>query len=227
MKVKVYLALFALFLFALLYFGLETPSFFPIKKVEVHADFERVSKKEVTNIVSPLIAKGGIRTSSSELEKELTRLTWVKEARVTRLWPNEIKITIVEKKPYARWGETALLSHQGERLLVDDIDRFKSLPLLQGEDGQELLVLGEYKNISQIFSKIGQVVVSYQVSNHFTRSLKLENGVIINLGHQEAEVRLRRFIEVYFAMFHDKFNNISYIDLRYPKGVAVRYREKT
>ena len=64
------------------------------------------------------------------------------------------------------------------------------------------------------------------MSPRFSRQLELANGVVIDLGQQTVETRLNRFIDVYFAMFHDKFDNISYIDLRYPKGLALRYKDE-
>jgi cell division protein FtsQ len=209
----------------LLSFYTTSDVFLPFKKVEVHADFKQVSKDNFIAVSSQFVSKGILRASLGQLKQQFEQNKWIQSVEISRQWPSGLKIVLIEKKPIARWGEKELMDSNGERLTPNSLGDFESLPQLIGEDGQELLVLKEYQNISQIFDKIGQKVIEYEVTNRFSRQLKLSNGITINIGQQSAEQRLSRFIDVYFAMFHDKFDNISYIDLRYPKGLAVRFRK--
>lgn len=206
------------------YFVLLKADYFPIRKVKVHAPFLEVSADEIKKLASPFLASGFFHLSNTKLEKKLSDLSWVEKVSVQRTYHWGVIITLTEKKAVARWGSDFVISAKGEILKPKTMAPFNDLPLLIGEKGNEKLVVREYQNIAHIFNRIGQKVSMYRVSPRFSRELTLASGVTIDLGKQAAETRLNRFIDVYFAMFHDKFDNISYIDLRYPKGLAVRYK---
>ena len=60
-------------------------------------------------------ADGGfVSADLDRLRSAVEALAWVDRARVRRLWPDRIRIEIVEQQAAARWGEDGLLNTRGE-----------------------------------------------------------------------------------------------------------------
>ena len=75
-----------------------------------------------------------------ERRRSLMAIDWVREATVSRLWPNRLAVTIVERRPVAFVvlpQETALVDADGVILRAPERARF-SLPVLAGVTRQQL-----------------------------------------------------------------------------------------
>jgi cell division protein FtsQ len=57
--------------------------------------------------------------------------------------------------------------------------------------------------------------------------LTLTNGLKLKLGKRDLELRLRRFCQAYPAVFADKHEQLSSVDLRYARGMAVQWNQQT
>ena len=57
--------------------------------------------------------------------------------------------------------------------------------------------------------------------------LLLGNNLKIYLGKKELEERLLRFCKAYPAVFAEKSDQLSSVDLRYPRGMAVQWKQQT
>lgn len=71
----------------------------------------------------------------SEIRSELLRYGWVKDARVSRRFPDTLVIDIVERKPVALWqdnGQLALIDSDGTVIDHVPVDKMPDLPLLIG-----------------------------------------------------------------------------------------------
>ena len=55
--------------------------------------------------------------------------------------------------------------------------------------------------------------------------LTLRNGVELHLGKRDLEKRLLRFCKAYPAVFAEKLNLLSSVDLRYARGMAVQWKQ--
>lgn len=196
-----------------------------VHRVNVYAEYQQLSRNKIQSTVTPLLKDGYFLSSMHLIHRQLEALPWVESAEVSRTLPLNVTVRIKERKAVARWGDEYLLSTNGELFRVDNLKAFQSLPKLIGDINNVPLILKEYQRLSKQFESIGQSLTYYSVDKHLSRKLGLINGVEINIGTQNAQRRVNRFLEVYFAMFHDKFDQISYIDLRYPKGLSVKWKK--
>ena len=57
--------------------------------------------------------------------------------------------------------------------------------------------------------------------------LIMGNDVKIYLGKKELEARLLRFCKAYPAVFAEKADQLASVDLRYPRGMAVQWKQQT
>jgi cell division protein FtsQ len=52
--------------------------------------------------------------------------------------------------------------------------------------------------------------------------IELDKGLTVELGRDNADVRLARFIDAYPRTIAAMGDSVQYVDLRYPNGFAVR-----
>jgi cell division protein FtsQ len=72
----------------------------------------------------------------TQARKQLKTLTWVKDARVERRFPNTIRVELTERTPlgfYQQKGKLVLVDADAATLATDGLDRWAGLPVLVGE----------------------------------------------------------------------------------------------
>ena len=129
----------------------------------------------------------------------------------------------------ARWGEGRgeLVNSYGEvfTAVLGDSE-LAVLPLLAGPAGSSQEVLRRYSELVGSFRTVGEKPVQVTLSPRLAWQLKLENGMLVDMGREQAKaplgVRLQRFIEVYPETVAKRAIRPAVVDLRYPNGFAMR-----
>ena len=162
----------------------------------------------------------------TRLQNELNAINWIDTAYVERVWPDTLKIKLVEKAPVAVWGE-ALMTEDGKLFNQGVIPADLNVPKLKGPPSQQLEVLQVYEKLSKILSAYGLKASGLHLRDNQTWILILGNDIKIYLGKKELEARLQRFCKAYPAVFAEKADQLASVDLRYPRGMAVQWKQQT
>ncbi len=100
------------------------------------------------------------------------------------------------------------------------------LPLFIGPDGTAKEITIQYEYFRRSLAAIGMVPVQVQVSQRRAWQIRLEDGMTLELGREQIEARLARFVAVVRAhAWGNSPRHIDYVDLRYANGFAVRIPE--
>jgi cell division protein FtsQ len=211
----------------LIYVTLSNPNRFPIHTVKIEATYEHVTREALESILSPHLKESFFSISTRQLETELLALDWTQTVQVRRVWPDSLEVLLVEKKPIAVWN-TAFLSSDGALFEQGKIshDMFDG-PYLYGPAIQQQEVLQTYEKLSKLLAMYGLSAASLRLRENQAWELILTNGVKLRLGKRDLEQRLRRFCRAYPAVFGDKPELLSCVDLRYARGMAVQWKQQT
>ncbi|MBL7480532.1 cell division protein FtsQ/DivIB [Legionella bononiensis] len=199
---------------------------FPITTIKVAASYEHVSHKELEAVLAKHLSASFFALPVSRLQNELNAINWIDSAYVERVWPDTIKIKLVEKNPVAIWGN-ALMTEDGTLFNEGNVPVDLNVPKLKGPTGQQLDVLQVYEKLSKILSSYGLNASGLSLRDNQAWVLILGNGVKIYLGKKELEARLLRFCKAYPAVFAEKADQLASVDLRYPRGMAVQWKQQT
>ena len=211
----------------LVYVTLSSPARFPIHTVQIEATYAHVSREALGKILSMHMGESFFSISTRALEAALLGLDWTETAEVRRVWPDILKVVLVEKKPIAVWNNLFLASDGtliGQDEVLDDV--FNG-PYLYGPALQQQEVLQTYEKLSKLLAGYGLSAKSLRLRKNQAWELVLTNGVRLRLGKQDLEQRLRRFCRAYPAVFGDKPELLSCVDLRYARGMAVQWKQQT
>jgi cell division protein FtsQ len=199
---------------------------FPITTIKVAASYQHVTHKELENVLTKYVSASFFALPVGRLQDELNDLNWVDTAYVERVWPDTLKIKLVEKIPVAVW-DGALMTADGRLFHQDAIAGDLNIPHLHGPIEQQSEVLQIYEKLSKILSSYGLSASGLQLRKNQSWVLSLVNSTKIYLGKNELEARLLRFCKAYPAVFSEKAEQLASVDLRYPRGMAVQWKQQT
>jgi cell division protein FtsQ len=150
------------------------------------------------------------------------KLPWVRTVTLRRQWPDRLEVAVEEHTPFARWGSFALVNDHGE---VFEAAYDGDLPVFEGPKGSAKEIKARYRLFRQGLSAIGRTPVRVQLSDRRAWRLQLDSGTTLELGRDQADARLQRYIANHDRTVGGLARRIDYIDLRYPNGFAVRIPE--
>lgn len=171
---------------------------------------KRVVKQEILKILgldtAPSIFTFNVDRARSLLEQK----AWIQSANVQKIYPNRVRISVVERKPYAIW------QHDGMMDIVDSTGRViapfqtgivQNLPLVVGQGAQNA-AKGFLQALS-VYPKVYDHVRAYVRVGDRRWDLILDNGVRVLLPENGAFERLDSLIES--ATVQNLFLVMSYV----------------
>lgn len=215
-------ALFAFSAFAALYgaghYVVHQAWLFPLDSVRLGAALQRVAAEEVRAAVRDEVKGNLFTVDIDRLRLSLEKLPWVRSVGVQREFPHGLAVQLEEHQALARWNGRALVNLQGE---VFAAMSEQMLPEFIGPEGTSLVVAQYYEQFSQQLAPLSLEVSQVALSPRHAWQLRLSNGITLELGREEMQQRLARFVAVYPYSLAATQDSIKYVDLRYRNGFAV------
>jgi cell division protein FtsQ len=192
------------------------------------ANYKHVTREQLEAVLKHFDQEGFFSISVAQLREELSTIPWVKAVQVSHVWPDTLKIKLIEKKPVAIWNQQ-LMMRDGELFegTVSDWQQEaeEALPRLSGPKDQQRDVLQMFQKLSKLLLTYGLRANSLVLRDNQSWELKLANGVVLRLGKRDIERRILRFCQAYPVVFADKIDHLSAVDLRYVHGMAAQWKE--
>lgn len=197
----------------------------PIARVGVQGELPHVSPLLVQERLAPLVERPFFQVDLLSIRQELEQIPWVARAEVRRVWPDQIVVRLAEQIPIARWGQQALLNTQGQSFTPGDTGNYAHLPYLYGPQRAQQKVMHQYQILSHMLRPLGFSITRLELRDRGSWFLSTEQGIEMLLGRDQVLEKIRRFTTIYQKALESQRDNIARIDLRYPKGLAVAWRE--
>ena len=199
--------------------------FFPIRYIQVEGAFQYIDKDDIKNKIKPLVQLGYFSVDLQAIQHSVMNLAWAEKVKVQRIWPDRLKLRIYEQRPVVRWQADSLLNAQGEIFTPMNIDRFQSLAVLYApvEQRQQMLQVMDGLKLSLLDQ--GLRLTEFRVSDRQSWLLAMENGMVIQLGRFQPLQKFSLLMQTLMVIGSELVEKIAYIDMRYPNGYAVRWRE--
>jgi cell division protein FtsQ len=196
----------------------------PVRSVVIDGPFQRVAAVEVQQAALGAIRGGIVSADLDQLREAVEALAWVDRARVQRLWPDRIRVEVVEQQAAARWGEDGLLNTRGELFATGVRLVPPELPRLDGPPGTEEQVAQRYLAIQDRLSPLGFQVAALRLDPRGAWELDLSTGVTVRLGRRQVDERMDRFVQFGAPVVSGRSAEVRYVDMRYSNGFAIGWR---
>ena len=208
----------ALLAYALLMWLVSLPVF-ALHRLEVRGELRHVGEDSIKLVANRRVRGNFFTVDLEKVRAAFEKLPWVREARISRRWPDTLVVELIEHAPLARWNESELVSTEGE---VFSAAINSDLPRLSGFEGSGREVAEAYRQFEQLLSPLGLHIRELNLSPRRAWRLKTDSGLEIALGRKDVEPRLQRFIAQYPKISERLGAAPAYADLRYVDGFAVK-----
>ena len=206
---------------------------FALRTIEVKTPTAHVTEEQIRLVAERRVRGTFFTVDLEHVRSSLEKLPWVREVRVERRWPDTLVVSLVEHVPLARWNDTALVSGAGD-IFVAALNQ--PLPRLSGPEDSSAEVVAAYRAYQKVLAPLGMTIDELRLSPRRAWRIRLDNGMQIALGREQAQSRLARFVALYPGVFAapaaasatgapDETAPPAHpvtVDLRYSDGFAVR-----
>jgi len=234
-------------LFGAGYYLLHLPGIFPIRSVQLDVVPRHVDAGHVLSELRDSVQGNLLTVDLDFVRKNLEQLSWVRKVNIRREFPDRLRVLLEEHQTLAYWNDTDLVNIQGEVFITGDaISAAESVvahasnisgdgeyiqPKFIGPEGASSEMTDKYKQFSNQLSELNLRVEQLVLSPRHAWQIRLNNGMVLELGREDIQQRLARFVTLYpFSLatqiVDDKSRQgqgvVAYVDLRYRNGFAVR-----
>ena len=158
MKKRSFIALFLLIILSTYNFTLN-PNFITnlnIKKIKVKNN-EIINDDEIKKKLSFLYETNILFSDLDTIEKKIKEIDFIESFKIKKVYPNEIQITIREKKPIAiiqNKKKKKYFTSNGDLIDFIDLKRFENLPLVYGDKESFAGIHNNLKSLNFPITKI-------------------------------------------------------------------------
>lgn len=168
---------------------------FVVTNVDIKGD-KRLIKQEILRVLGldsfPSIFAFDVDRARSLLEKQ----AWVQSANVQKIYPNLVRISVVEREPYAIWqhdGMVDIVDETGRVIVPFQGEIVRGLPLVVGQGAQNTakMFIQALSTYPQLYNRVRAYV---RVGDR-RWDLILDDGMRIMLPENSAFERLASFVQ--------------------------------
>jgi cell division protein FtsQ len=216
---------------------LRNPHFLLLSKENIAVTGNRVvSVNQVRQVFTPDAGRSIFRLPLGQRRAQLQRLAWVRRATVMRLWPDHIRVNIVERTPiaFAREGSEIQLVDQDGVLLAfpERATQQYSFPILTGISSSDPLPIRAarvelYRRFADALDRGGENVSAnlseVDVSDPEDVRAVFTGGTRQPLVHFGASNFLERYraYRDHLAAWLQQYPQLRSVDMRYGKEVVL------
>lgn len=196
----------------------------PIAKITVKSEFKFISEHDSSEMINKNIKGNFLNENLLRMQEKLLQNPWIDDVILSRRWPDNLMVTIVEQVPVARWNNDSYINKRGEVIKVGNTDNLDYLPKLSAsKDAVDMMQ--RYYRLNQIVSQSNLVIVELEKDARGHWSAELLNGWTLLLGRDQLDEKLKRLNVVVKKQLAPVADNIALIDLRYEYGLAVSWQK--
>lgn len=192
---------------------------------------QRTSAGEIYRILEPYYGQSILSVDIGAIQQRLQSLPWVREAAVTRQFPDRLRTTIKEHRPIAIWQPSAgqstmgpaLVSDRGDIIQISVVSPYRHLPILSGADAPA----GAADLLRLVGSEpsLGRLVTGAERVDGRRWNVFVDGRIEVRLPEREPELAWQRL-----ARLHDReallTRAIEAVDLRLGDRVIVRLADE-
>jgi cell division protein FtsQ len=200
------------------YYAVHLPGLFPLQSVRLSSVPQRVDPAAVLQVVRNEVQGNFFTVDIERLRQSLGKLPWVRNVSIRREFPHRLEVQLEEYQALARWNNNALVNRQGEVFIAKSE---MVMPDFVGQDGTAAEVTQQYAQFSGQLAALDLQVTRLVLSPRHAWQLRLSNGMVLELGREDMQQRLARFVAAYPYSLAAIQSQVKYVDLRYSNGFAV------
>ncbi|MEK6805912.1 MAG: FtsQ-type POTRA domain-containing protein [Pseudomonadota bacterium] len=195
-----------------------------VSKLEIAGDFRHLDPAQVRAQLQPELAGTLLSLDLEQVRAAAETLPWVAQARVERVWPDAVRVSLREHTPFARWGEHSLLSDTGVMFTPAEVMSFEGFPQLAGPTDQQALMAQTFRDLSAQIGAGDFAIAALTLDARGEWTARTQSGVELRLGRGDPLPKAALIAGAVTRALGSRVAEIAYVDLRYSNGFATGWR---
>ncbi|TXT22534.1 MAG: cell division protein FtsQ [Gallionellaceae bacterium] len=223
-----------------LYYTLHLPVF-PLRVLQLNTAPLRADPAQIEAAAREALRGNFFTVNLDRARQSFEKLHWVRKVSVRRQFPWRLEVSLEEHDALAQWNGSGLVNTHGEVFAAALPEANPALPKFSGPDDAAGEMAQMYRAFGEQLAPLGREIVQLNLSPRHSWQLRLDNGTVLELGNEQPQQRLERFVAVYpyslatllkaggdtaagaekEAQATAQKQAVKYVDLRYRNGFAV------
>lgn len=203
---------------------LTAPGALPFKHVQVSANADYIPKAQLSAMVQAHLHGGFFSLDSDALRQGLAENPWVESVSFRRVWPDTVKVYIVERQPLARWNDKGIVSTKGDIFYPLKTPLPAALPQILAPMEAKDSILPLFDQMQNMLIPLHLSIQKLTVSDRLAWSATLSNGIILSLCRGGLKSHFAEFVSLYSRLIGDNAQNVVHVNLCYPNGLAIQWK---
>lgn len=223
------MTLLVVFLVGFLTIGINRTQNKPAEDIVI--DDSNLSPAEVQVLASTLSSVGKVQFFSADLEQihdEVTKLSWVESADVSRDWYRGVMVSVTPRKAIANFGSRQMIDASGQVFVPVDRTQLMNTHLvtLYGDEAEVADIMTQMNHINTWFEPLGISVKELSLTPRQTWIIGFNSGLRVIVDGENTEQKLYGLPKTLFWHYKDKLNQIQSVDLRYKNGFVIAWKSQ-
>ncbi len=200
---------------------------FEFRRIEIGGDVRHVSQAAVRAAVSGRLAGNYFTMRLDTARRAFEALPWVAAVSVRRIWPNRLRVTLVEHRALGEWDDGRLVSDAGVLFVANPAEAEVEGPLVSfsGPPQWAAQAVRHFREFSAALAPLQMRIVGMRVSDRASWSLNTMPRLQIELGRDEPAGRLQERLAAVVSAMPVVLARLdgppARIDARYSNGFAA------
>jgi cell division protein FtsQ len=205
---------------------------FTLRAIRIDGDLQRNNAAGIRAHASQQLVGNFFSLDLQAGRQSFESVPWVRQAVLSRVWPNRLVVRLEEHRPVALWGREGagdrLVNSHGEvfEANLGDVED-EDLPTLIGPEGASADMLAMLRRLQPVLEQMRAQVNALSLSGRGSWRVELDTGAELELGRgSEDEIveRTRRFVSTVQPLLARYGSPLQSADLRHNEGYALRLR---
>jgi cell division protein FtsQ len=209
------------------------PGYFTIERIHIEGNQYRVDTRTIERAAWRSVNGNYFSVDLNAIDERLKEIPGVYAVAIRRVWPGALQISITESDRFAKWSELRTDASPGpERFVNLPPGRvLGGIPELSGPENRRQTVFNSYVEGDRRLWPLGLEITAVNrtragewIFRIRSSQIDITSDFLLVVGRQDPVQKIDDFAQVFEAALRRQVDSIDAVDLRYPSGLAVRWK---